>query len=438
MVTVKKVLGQETLVSSILRDNSVLVEVGGSVRRIKVDDFMNALNAGDEQLLRQVAWGIPIKQDIQSSTNYGRIGNLTAWQEYKLQSGRYLVTNAGKAAKLHPNNSDSYVDGTMLDESKGHVMHISPRLYFRVQTDSVTGLPVLWMSQLPIGGHYIGNAHGGMYNVMGAYKGSISGTALVSRSGVAPTGSRTIQSFWDAARVNGTDWGLINVDLRKLMIMFGLSEYGDTNIQAKLGYGIGGSAQLDLWGAAAVLLIGATKSLGDNFGNIPIDLVNGANTGVDCSRVNLMGIEDPYNWQWEMSQGAYFGSSANAGQTGSEIYLYEGNRLPSASELTATPSGSYRQLTRPTTSNYIQKIILGEYFDTFPSLLGGNSTSYWADYFYGNTTGQLCLWGGTAYHGSSSGLAYVDSTNVFSSASSLIGARLAYYGMLNFVNGKDI
>ena len=32
---------------------------------------MNAINNGDEQMLRQVAWGIPIKQSTQSSTNYG-------------------------------------------------------------------------------------------------------------------------------------------------------------------------------------------------------------------------------------------------------------------------------------------------------------------------------------------------------------------------------
>ena len=434
----KKALGSETLVSSMLRTNSVLIEVGGSVRRITLENFMNAINAGDEQLLRQVAWGVPIKQSIQSSTNYGRIGNLTAWEEYKLQSGRYLVTNTGKAAKLHPNDSSKYADGTVLDESKGHVMFISPRLYYRVQTDSVTGLPVLWMSQLPIGGHYIGNAHGGMYNVFGAYKGSISGSALVSRSGVAPAGSRTIQQFWDAARVNGTDWGLINYDARKLMLMFGLSQYGDTNIQAKLGYGIGGSTEKDLWATAANLLTGATKSLGDNFGNIPITVVNGSITGDNCSRVNLMGIEDPYGWQWEMSQGVYFGSSANGGQTGTEIFLYDGNRMPTTAELSATPSGNFRQLTRPTTSGYVQNVILGEFFDIFPSLLGSGSTSYWADYFWGNSTGQLCLWGGDANVGSLCGVACVDSNSAFSAALWNIGSRLAYYGMLNFVNGKDI
>ena len=434
----KKALANETKVSSMLRTDSVMVEVGGSVRRISLDDFTNAINAGDEQLLRQVAWGVPIKQSIQTSTNYGRIGNLTAWEEYKLQSGRYLVTNDGKAAKLHPNNSDMYVDGTTLDESKGHVMFISPRLYFRVQTDSVTGIPVLWMSQLPIGGHYIGNAHGGMYNVMGAYKGSIYGSALVSRSGVPPTGSRTIQQFWDAARVNGDNWGLIDYDARKLMIMFGLSEYGDTNIQERLGYGISGSTQKDLWLTAQSLLIGATKSLGDNFGNIPIDVVNGDIVGDNCSRVNLMGIEDPYGWQWEMSQGVYFGSSDNPNQTGNEIFLYEGNRLPTISELATVPNGIFRQLTRPTTSAYIKEIILGEYFDVFPSSLGGGSTSYWADYFWGNTTGQLCRWGGAATDGSQCGLACVRSNYAFSGSHSSVGSRLAYFGMLTFVNGKDI
>ena len=69
-----KGLGNETLVTSILRSNTVLVEVGGSVRHITVENFMNAINNGDEQMLRQVAWGIPIKPSTQSSTNYGVIG----------------------------------------------------------------------------------------------------------------------------------------------------------------------------------------------------------------------------------------------------------------------------------------------------------------------------------------------------------------------------
>lgn len=433
-----KSLGNETLVTSILRSNTVLVEVGGSVRRITVENFMNAINSGDEQMLRQVAWGIPIKQSIQSSTNYGVIGNTAAWMEYKLYCGRYLVTNDGRAAKLSPTNSAVFADGTAVDETKGHVMWIGPRLYYRVQADSVSGVPILWLSMLPIGGEFIGGANGGMYNCIGAYKGSMSGSALVSRSGVAPAGSKTINAFWNAAQVNGKDWGLTDYDQRKLIMMLGLSQYGDTNIQAKLGYGAGGSSSKDLWGAAINLKTGATKSLGDNWGKVGISVVNGSTTGDDCSRVNMMGIEDPYGWQWEMLQGVFCGSSDNSAQNGTEIFIYKGNRLPTTAELAAHPNGEYRQATRLTTGGYVKEIILGEHFDIFPKNVGGNSTSYWSDNSWVLPTGQLVLWGGSANHGADCGLASAFSDLAWSYSYPNLGSRLAYYGNLTFVDGSSL
>lgn len=95
-------------------------------------------------------------------------------------------------------------------------------------------------------------------------------------------------------------------------------------------------------------------------------MVNGSNTGVDCSRVNMMGIEDPYGWQWEFLQGVFCGSSNNSAQSGTEIFIYKGNRLPTTAELAAHPNGEYRQATRQTTSGQVQEIILGEHFDIFP------------------------------------------------------------------------
>lgn len=433
-----KTLGNETTVASMLRSNSVLVEIDGNVRRITLENLMNAINTGNEQLLRQVAWGVPLKHKVQSSTYYGVIGNTAAWEEYKRMSGRYLVTNTGKASKLSPTNSSVFADGTALDESKGHVMFISPRLYYLVQTDSITGIPYLWMSMLPIGGNYIGGANGGLYNCIGAYKGAMSGTALVSRSGVAPAGSKTINAFWTAAQVNGKDWGLTDYEQRKLIMMLGLSEYGDTNIQAKLGYGISGSTNLDLWATAATLQTGATKSLGDNFGKIGISVVNGSITGVNCSRVNMMGIEDPYGWQWEMLQGVFCGNSANATQAGTEIFIYKGNRLPSAAELSTYPNGEYRQATRLTNEGYVQEIIAGDNFDIFPAKTGGGTTSYWSDYSWANNTGQLVFWGGHASSGAYCGLASAASNRAWSSASANIGSRLAYYGNLTFVTGYEL
>ncbi len=429
----KEKLANASKVSSMLRTNSVLVEIDGSIRRIELDKLMEAINEGSEQLLRQVAWGVPLKDSIQSSPVWGRVGNLDMWEEYKSRSGRYLVTNDGKAAKLSTVNSGIFADGTTLSESLGHIMVIAPRLYYLVKMDEVAGIPYLWMSQLPISGHHIEAP------CIGAYKGSISGSALVSRSGVAPAGSRTINSFWNAAQVNGKNWGLQNYDHRKFMIMLQLSEYGNPNCQGPLGNGVTGTNNSSDYSTPLGWALGATKSLGDAFGNVPKAWTTSGGVAVQgASNVSLMGIEDPYALQWEFCQGIYCGSADNDAQNGTEVFIYEGNRMPSSDELATHPKGDYRQLTRPTTSGYISRMIKGEFFDVIAEALGGGGTSYWCDYTYNNTTGQLVLWGASAYNGALAGLGSADSFFAWSSSGSSIGSRLAYYGKLTFMSGAEL
>ena len=428
-----KNLATAAQVQTMLRTNSVFVEIDGSIRRISLDNLMSSINEGNEQLLRQVAWGVPIKDTIQSSPDWGRVGNLDMWEEYKSLSGRYLVTNDGKAAKLSTVNSGVFADGTALNESLGHVMVYAPRLYFLVKNDEVAGIPYLWMSMLPIGGHYIEAP------CIGAYKGSMSGSALASRSGVAPAGSKSINAFWSAAQVNGKNWGLINYDHRKFMIMILLSEYGNPNAQGMVGNGLTGTNNSSDYTTALSFPCGNTKSLGDSFGSVVHEytMSNGTQTTGACD-VSLMGIENPYAQQWEMVQGMYCGSANNSGQNGTEIFIYEGNRMPSSSELATHPSGDYRQLTRQTTSGYIAQMILGEHFDIMVKSLGGGGTSYWCDYSYANNTGQLVLWGAGAVGGAYAGLGYASSNPAWSDSSSDLGSRLAYYGELTFMSGAEL
>lgn len=426
-----KNLANADKVSSMLRTDSVMVEINGSIRRITLDDLMSSINAGNEQLLRQVAWGIPIKDSIQSSPVWGRVGNLDLWEEYKSMSGRYLVTNDGKAAKLSTVNSGVYADGTPLNESIGHVMVYAPRLYYLVKTDEVAGIPYLWMSMIPISGHYIEAP------CIGAYKGSMSGSALVSRSGVAPAGSKTINAFWNAAQVNGKNWGLTDYCHRKFMIMALLSEYGNPNAQAMIGDGVGGSSNSD-WSTPLSWATGSTKSLGDAFGKVDITWTNSGGSTINGCHVSIMGIEDAWQLQWEMVQGIYCGSSNNSAQDGTEIFIYEGNRMPSSSELATHPEGDYRQLTRLTTEGYISQMIIGEHFDILAKKLGGGSTSYWCDYYYANTTGQLVLWGANANIGAYAGLGYALSGYAWSYSYSSFGSRLAYYGELTFMSGAEL
>ena len=151
-----------------------------------------------------------------------------------------------------------------------------------------------------------------------------------------------------------------------------------------------------------------------------------------------MGIEDPYGWQWEFTQGIYCGNSGNTGQTGAEVFLYEGNRMPTAGELASHPNGDYRQLTRLTSSGFIQEETVGEFFDLVPSVHGGGGTQYWGDYHYANATGQVVSWGGSADNGANCGLASALSYNAWSHSFASLGSRLAYYGELTVMSGREL
>lgn len=422
-----------------LKSNSLIVEIGGSIRRISMEDFETAMNEGQAELLHQVAWGFPLKDATQTSPDWGMIGNLAAYQSYKAKVGRYLMDANGRAAKLHKNNSDVFADGTTLDETKGSVVVIGPRLYYLVTTDAETSIPYLWASEFPISAHYLANADNGNRMVIGAYKGSISSGKLVSRSGVDfDTSSKTISGYFSAAQAFGADWGLEDYDFIRWFEIMCLSEAnGNANAQASLGQGLGGSAGFD-WGtvnsSTTLKKTGATKGLGDASGTVA---VSGANA--DSTHVSVLGIEDKWNLQWEFVQGIFFGNSGNSGQDGDEVYIYKGNRLPSASELASHPDGEFRELTRLTTNGYAKVMTKGEFFDVIAtSVSGGNSNVSWSDYFYGNTTGQVCLVGGHSDSGSLSGPLYVISTHAWSLAPSHLGARPAYYGPVTIVDGADL
>ena len=423
-----KSLGTATRVSSILKTDSVLVEVDGSIRRITLDNLMDSINTGDEMLLRQVAWGVPIKQN-QSSPEWGRIGNLTLWEEYKSHCGRYLVTNDGKAVKLNRTNSNNYAEGGTVDTSKGHIMWIAPRLYYRVIDDAVAGYPTLWMSQIPIGGFYIGTAGNGLYNCLGAYLGNVSNSVLVSRPNLRPSENLTITQFWEAAQKNGSDWGLRDYKHTQLLAMIYLSETGNSNSQLKLGYGLCGST-IEGNLSAPGQMTGATSSLGDNFGHVDITLSLGENH----SRVNLFGVEDSYGWFYEMVQGIYGISGTKTVCIFNDVV----NRLPTSSELSGGASESVRRIEGSAGDAFIRSMVLGEYFDLVPKeAYVSSSNSYWCDQTYCAAQEQLIFSGGNALLGPCSGIFPFNCNNPFS-YKGYASTRLAYYGELEFVRPNQI
>lgn len=423
----KKSLGEATAVKSLVGSNGIFVEIGGSVRRISLDDFQEAINEDKGELLQSIAWGVPIKQELQTSPEWGTEGNVAMWNQFKAQIGRYgLSLDGTKAAKLNASDSTKYADGTALDTSKVNVMVHAPRLYFHVAETGDAGIPHLWMSEYPIGGHYIPEMW------LGAYMGNVKDGKLRSIPGVTPTGNQSIQTFWNQAQALGKDYGLIDYDHVRLLNMLNLSNYGNANSQENVGYGCCGDG--NTWDKTKGLLTGATASLGDACGKIDISATAGNSKS---SRVSLFGVEDFWGWYWQMVQNVFFGSSANAAQTGTECFIYEGNRMPSNSELTTHPVGEYRQIQRLTTDwAFISSLLIGEYFDLMPTIKGGDSNSHWCDANVASPTGQLLLWGGLAYGGAICGSSCSDSYDGWAYADANIGSRLAYYGQPQIVTGK--
>jgi hypothetical protein len=415
-------LAKVSLTSSLMKGDTIIVEQGGSIKRISFNDLLGSINAGDEQFLKQVAWRIPL--EASSNPKWGVYGNTALRDAWNNKKGRYLLTNAGKAAKLSRTNSNVYADGTTLDASKGHIMTIKPAINVLVLPDSYTGENNLWCSEVPLGGFEIG------LQCTGAMLGSLRNGALTSTFDVYAQRSLTITQFWNYAQVNGKNFGLADYNFRRYRMIETLSDFGSPNIQAELGYGPGGSSGNSYYNGT--LLLGATMGLGDANGIVTIS--------GDACNVSHHGTEDDYNLDWEMTQGVYFGSSSNSGQDGTEMYIYDGNRVPSSAELASVPNGTYRQITRNTNGSglFVIKMTLGDNFDLMPTSLGGSSSTYWCDKYWGNTTGQLLLWGGASNYGAGAGVGCASSANAFSISNSLCGARLAYYGDIQFVDGREI
>ena len=357
-------------------------------------------------------------------SNIAISGDVQSWLNYRSKLGRYIVSNDGKARKLNKENSNLLEDGTSYDITSGHIMTRFPNLYFTCVTNS--NIVTITLSEKPFA-----NCKEFGEQWIGSYLGNVlTDGKLVSRSGLNPTPNMTINSFWTAAQKNGRNWGLSDYRQRQMMMVIYLCEFLDANSQKCLGYGMNGN--VDNWVPVVQNAItGKTNILGDRCGKVNF-LESGQIASYAC-HVSLFGIEDPYGWYWEFIQGVYFGSSNNSGQTRTDVYIYEGNRMPTSDELITQPTGLFRKITRVISSGWIKNLIWGENMDILPAVLGGSSATGHGDYSWGSTTGQVLIFGGAASSGAYSGLACSDSSPAWTKANPYIGARLAYYGVADIV-----
>lgn len=349
-----------------------------------------------------------------STTTLERGGNLDIITNLTSKFKRCLALpqDDGSAAIAYLNSTDSnkWEDGSTVNRTGAYhyvyyMVHF-PKYYYRTELVSI-GRFKLYISDRKLTDSYKEERE----CLIGVFEAYNTGGKLTSRPDATSTGNQTIETFFNQARANGSNWGLIDYRAHKTIANLFCAKYGNTNISTNNG-SIPCSGGTRSWDSST----GATVSLGNR-------------DGKSSKSSNFLGLEDCYYGKYEFVQGINI--------IDRQWIVYDGG-LKVNTDLSGLTSAGYtnvRQIvassssnTAASSSNWITGIAHGEYADIMPTYVsGGSDTTYYADYYYQNTGNRVLLRSGSSGDGSSCGVFFSYALDS-SSSNSYIGSRLGFYG----------
>ena len=256
-----------------------------------------------------------------------------------------------------------------------------------------------------------------------------------------PVTNLTRDQFRQAARKRGSGWEMYTYNAHKILFWLFAVEYAtldsqkpfnaqkDANGFAQGGLGPGPTQMTD-WtnfnNANPLIPCGYTNEFGNGSGEKAY-VVKNASGGTHATLManRYRGIENPFGHIWKCTDGANI--QVTTGDSGLSI-LWTTDDPSNFSDTSYTGYDKNGNICR--TNGYAKKMLLGEDGDIVPTEVGGSSSTYWCDYYYAHTSAnrmQVVLFGGTAGHGSSAGLAHVNTNNAPSAASRNFGSRLCFF-----------
>ena len=358
-----------------------------------------------------------------STTTLERGGNLDIITNLTSKFKRCLALpqDDGSAAIAYLNSTDSnkWEDGSTVNRTGAYhyvyyMVHF-PKYYYRTELVSI-GKFKLYISDRKLTDSYKEERE----CLIGVFEAYNTDGKLTSRPNTTSTGNQTIETFFNQAQTNGSNWGLIDYRAHKTIANLFCAKYGNTNISTD-NSSIPCSGGTRSWDSST----GATVSLGNR-------------DGKSSKSSNFLGLEDCYYGKFEFVQGINI--------IARQWIVYDGGLKVNTdlAGLTSTGYKNVRQIVTDSGSNtasssdgWIVGIAHGEYADVMPSnTTGGSNTTYYADYYYQNTGNRVFARSGDSGNGSRCGvfcsLAYYASSNSDSS----IGSRLGFYGKI-VVKTKD-
>ena len=350
-----------------------------------------------------------------STTTLERGGNLDIITNLTSKFKRCLALpqNDGSAAIAYLNSTDSnkWEDGSTVNRTGAYhyvyyMVHF-PKYYYRTELVSI-GKFKLYISDRKLTDSYKEERE----CLIGVFEAYNTDGKLTSRPNTTSTGNQTIETFFNQAQTNGSNWGLIDYRAHKTIANLFCAKYGNTNISTD-NSSIPCSGGTRSWDSS----IGATVSLGNR-------------DGKSSKSSNFLGLEDCYYGKYEFVQGINI--------INRQWIVYDGG-LKVNTDLSGLTSAGYtnvRQIVASSSSNtaassdgWIVGVAHGDYADIMPVYIsGGSDTTYYADYYYQNADYRVLLRSGFSGSGSYCGV-FCSRANVGSSLSySAVGSRLGFYG----------
>lgn len=431
-----KNLGTADSVASVQQTDSVLAEVGGSVRRLKVKDLSKSLNLSITSP-EVYAYGIEFDVTV-SSTAATRIGNMSMHRTLPVQTlmkGCLLDDDGNVVDYLDPQD---WTKATR-DGSRGQVMVELPEYYEKFDTDG--NKRRAWMSLEPLAGF-----RKVPKRYVSAYQAYVKDNKLCSIASVLASSNISRTEFRNAARARktgSTEWNCHVYDIQRELYWLFAIEYAQLSCQTNynaalttegyhqggLGSGVSGAGWLE-WttynGNNPFVLCGITDSLGNRSGVVTYDA--GTKNGVTFGKVSVnryRGIECPFAHVWQWTDGINI--EIQAGDSGvSKIYVCRDPK-----KFSDTGHNGYTYVGNEARANgFVTQITFGEYGDITAKAVGGSNSSYHGDYHHTSiptaTTLRGVLFGGDASDKSNCGFVYSFSDNAPLIPNSNFASRLCF------------
>ena len=416
-------------------------------------------------LEQQCAYGIEWNTAV-SSAAATRIGSTDLHKSLPIQSrlrGCLLDDDGNVVEYLNPTNWKAHT----LDGSRGQVMVEIPQHYRKFET--VGTIRRCKISEYPLPGyHSVPKMYISAYeatvqrsttklcsvvNTDADYRGGNNNSAwdgtyrtLLGRP--ATVLSRTnFRSYARKRKSSTTEWNCQDYNAYKAVFWLYYVEYANRNCQLAFnaekdanGYAQGGlgngittvsSAAWNEYNSYYPFVpCGHTDELGNGSGEVAYEaLKEDGSVWATVYANRYRGIENPFGHIWKWTDGINIKISPteeNGGDNTSKVYVADN---PANYKDTGYDGYAVQGL-EARTEGYVRQLVFGEQGDIMPAVVGGGSTTYWADYHYTNipTSEALrgVLFGGDASCGAVAGFGCAYSDHAPSDAAANVGSRLCF------------